>query len=124
MASLLSNNNNTSADEYNTTKWGRVLVFTGDNYAVFAQSCTIALVNAKAWSIVNETEDIPDPNAANAAAIARRTSWTNRKAIGIQIIFGSVSKYYLNSIMPLVIAKDIMELWKELKKSDRADDLV
>ena len=72
MASLL--NNNASVDEYNTTKWGRVLIFTGDNYASFAQSCTIALVNAKAWSIVNETKDIPDPIAANIAAIARRTS--------------------------------------------------
>ena len=48
MASLSANNNNTSADKYNTTKWGKVLVFTGDNYAAFVQSCTIALVNAKA----------------------------------------------------------------------------
>ena len=48
MASLSANNNNTSADEYNTTKWGKVLVFTRDNYAAFAQSCIIALVNAKA----------------------------------------------------------------------------
>ena len=80
MASLLIN---TSVDEYNTTKWGRVLIFTGDNYAAFAQSYTIALVNAKAWSIVNKTKDILDPNAANAAATARRTSQTNQKAIGI-----------------------------------------
>jgi len=99
-------------------------VFTGDNYASFVQSCTIALVNAKAWSIVNETEDIPDPVAGNAAAIARRTNWTNRRATGIQIISGSVSKDYLSSIMPLVIAEDIVGLWKELKKSDRAEDLV
>jgi len=71
MASLSTN---TSVDKYNTTKWGRVLIFTGNNYAAFAQSCTIALVNAKAWSIVNEIEDILDPNAANAAATARYTS--------------------------------------------------
>ena len=109
-------------DKYNTIKQGKVLVFTGDNYASFVQSCTIALINAKAQSIVNETEDIPDPATSNAAAIARRINQTNRKAISIQIIFRSISKDYLSSIMPLVIAKDIVKLWKELKKSDRADD--
>jgi hypothetical protein len=70
----MASSSDITADEYNTTKWGRVLVFTGDNYASFVQSYTIALVNAKAWSIVNETKDILNPVASNAAAIARRTN--------------------------------------------------
>ena len=72
-----------TADEYNTTKQGKVLVFIRDNYALFVQSCTIALVNAKAQSIVNETEDILDPVASNIAAITRRINQINRKATSI-----------------------------------------
>ena len=62
--------NNTSINEYNTTKWGKVLVFIRDNYATFTQSCTIALVNAKAQTIINKTKDMLNSTTANAAAIA------------------------------------------------------
>ena len=91
-----SSNNNTPTDKYNTTKQGKVLVFTGDNYAAFVQSYTIALVNAKAQSIVNKTEDILDLTAANIATIARYINQTNCKAISMQIISSLVSKDYLS----------------------------
>jgi hypothetical protein len=45
---MTSLSNNTSIDKYNTTKWGKVLIFTRDNYTTFAQFCTIALINARA----------------------------------------------------------------------------
>ena len=72
-----------TANKYNTTKQGKVLVFTGDNYALFVQSYTIALVNAKAQSIVNKTEDILNPVISNIATIARYTNQTNCKATSI-----------------------------------------
>jgi len=108
---------NQTADGYYNSKWGRILIFNGDNYATFAQTCTLALLSARAWSIVTGAE--VQPLAANAA---RLNDWLNRRSTAIQIISSSLDPLHLNPIMNLARNEDPKAMWDELAKSDRSGD--
>jgi hypothetical protein len=105
------------ADGYYTSKWGRILIFNGDNYATFAQTCTLALLSARAWPIVTRGEAQPVANNA-------LNDWLRRRAIAIQIISSSVGPLHINSIMDLARNEDPASMWDELAKADRSDDKV
>jgi gag-polypeptide of LTR copia-type len=103
--------------EYNTTKWGKVVIFNSDNYALFEMSCTMALVASGSWPIVNGEEEEP-------VARGPLGDFKRRRSIAIQIISSSVAPFYFNDIMPFVRDSDPAGMWKELQKSNRSNDAV
>ena len=59
MASTTASTSLTDSNQYYASKYGRIAIFTGDNYIVFVLTCRTALVVARAWAIVNRIEDRP-----------------------------------------------------------------
>jgi hypothetical protein len=53
-----------------TSKWGEVIIFNGDNYPEFSDSCKLAFIAAGAWRIVTGDETEPvlglNPTAGQA----------------------------------------------------------
>jgi hypothetical protein len=48
-----------------TSKYGRITIFTGENYPEFSITCQAALIAAGAWDIVTSSEEEPT-NGGNA----------------------------------------------------------
>ena len=51
---------------YHNSRWDRVVIFNGDNYATFSANCLFALTSTGAWDIVQCTKEEPATN--NSAA--------------------------------------------------------
>ena len=100
------------SNEYYTSKYGRIAILTGDNYASFASTCRTALVVAGAWNIVNGSEPRP------GGAAGRTWDELNRKAI--QLISSSVASSIHSRIDTAILAEDPMSMWTELTKEDRS----
>ena len=101
---------------YYTSKWGRVVIFNGDNYVQFATTCRFVLTAAGAWSIVQGNESAPESDTA--AAKDHRERANN----GIQIISSSVTESFINRLVPFLDTADLAGMWAELAKADRAKD--
>jgi hypothetical protein len=104
-----------STDSY-SSKWGRVVVFNGENYPTFSLTCKAALVASQSWSIVNGTERDPRGDA--------EADFNTRRNLAIQIIFSSVSQDYVHTIAPFLDISDPKGMWDKLKTLDRGRDSV
>jgi hypothetical protein len=104
------------ADQYYTSKYGRIAILTGDNYPIFQQTCRTALIVANAWGITSGTENRP---AGNRAA-----EYDERLRKAIQLISSSVAPYLQNKISALVQNSDPAGMWTELAKENRALDQI
>jgi len=80
---------------YYSFKYGRVVIFTGDNYVQFATSCRFALTDCGAWPIVQETEQAP-AEGNTAAIVATPKEYQEKLNRGIQIISSSVREAFIN----------------------------
>jgi hypothetical protein len=105
-----------SAAEY-TSKWGKVIIFNGENYPLFSITCKAALVSANAWGIVSRAE--PAPVGARPLE-----EWNKRRNFAIQIIFSSAGKNYVNGLSIHLDNNDPTGMWEKLKASDRSRDAV
>jgi gag-polypeptide of LTR copia-type len=103
--------------KYYTSKYGRIPIFDGDNYATFSTECRTALTVAGAWDIVDGSEVRPVDPAAG-------TSWDERKLKAIQLINSSVVQALKSRIIPGVRAADPKAMWTELAKEDRMTSTV
>lgn len=103
---------------YYTSKWGRVEVFNGDNYATFSTSCRFALATAGALQILEDIEKEPVDNTAS------NRDWKERRTIGIGIITSSVAPSYANRLLPYLANSNLQGMWNELAKANRANDEV
>jgi hypothetical protein len=72
-------------NQYYVSKYRRIAILTGDNYAAFSSICRTALVVAGAWNIVDGTEARP------AGAGTGRWDWDERNRKAIQLISSSVA---------------------------------
>ena len=97
--------------EFYNSKWGRVVVFKSDNYALFRNTCTVALVASGSWDIVQGTEDQP----IGARALE---DWKKRRNHAIQIISSSVSMNHHMKLLTFITASNPKGMWDKLKKSD------
>src|SRR5450432_1490871 len=100
-----------------TSKWGKIIIFNGENYPLFSITCKAALVSANAWGIVSRAEPAP----ANARPLEE---WNKRRNFSIQIIFSSAGKNYVNSLSTHLDNNDPAGMWEKLKASDRSRDAV
>jgi hypothetical protein len=100
-----------------TSKWGKVIIFNGENYPLFSITCKAALVSANAWGIVSRAE--PAPVGARPLE-----EWNKRRNFAIQIIFSSAGKNYVNSLSTHLDNNDPAGMWEKLKASDRSRDAV
>ncbi|KIM94842.1 hypothetical protein OIDMADRAFT_60007 [Oidiodendron maius Zn] len=108
----------TDSNQYYASKYGRIAIFTGDNYTAFATTCRTALVVVGAWSIVDGTEIRP------AGAGAGRRDWDDRNRKAIQLISSSVSVPFQPCITDGINEEDANIMWAELTKEDRATSRV
>ncbi len=115
----------TTSDDslYYNSKWGRVVIFNGDNYATFSTSCRFALTSAGAWDIVHGTEEEP-ATSNSSATINVRKDYRERRTHGIQIITSSVAESFANRLLPFLDTSDLSGMWTELAKANRANDEV
>jgi len=113
----MASSGNPSNDEYYNSKWGRVVVFKSNNYALFRNTCTVALVASGSWEIVQGTE-------AEPAGARLLEDWKKRRNHAIQIISSSVSMNHHMKLLPFITTSNPKGMWDELKKSDRANDVV
>jgi hypothetical protein len=102
----------TDSNQYYASKYGRIAIFTGDNYAAFASTCRTALVVVGAWSIVDGTENRP------AGAGAGRRDWDERNRKAIQLISSSGSAPFQPRITDGITEEDAQAMWTELAKED------
>jgi hypothetical protein len=99
-------------NQYYVSKYGRIAILTGDNYAAFSSTCRTALVVAGAWNIVDGTEPRP------GGAAGRTWDELNRKAI--QLISSSVAGPLQSRIEAAIKEEDPGTMWTELGKEDRS----
>ena len=99
-----------SANTYYDSKYGRIVIFTGDNYPVFKQSCSFALRAADVWNIVQGEE--PRPEGAQ-----RIKDWEERARRACQLITSSISEGLYNSVT--VYAGNPVAMWQALSANDR-----
>jgi hypothetical protein len=118
MASTTASTSLTDSNQYYASKYGRIAIFTGDNYAAFASTCRTALVVAGAWAIVDGAEDRP------AGAGAGRRDWDERNCKAIQLISSSVSAPFQPRITDGITDEDAQAMWIELAKEDRATNKI
>jgi hypothetical protein len=118
MASTTASTSLTDSNQYYASKYGRIAIFTGDNYAAFASTCRTALVVAGAWAIVDGAEDRP------AGAGAGRRDWDERNRKAIQLISSSVSAPFQPRITDGITDEDAQAMWIELAKEDRATNKI
>jgi hypothetical protein len=103
-------------NEYYTCKWGKVLIFNGENYPQFSLSCRGTLIAAQAWSIIAGQEREPHSNG--------EANYNKRRNLGISIIFGSVYPDYLHLLEPFLDTSDPQGIWDKLKTADRGRDAI
>src|SRR4051812_45319311 len=74
------------------TPWGSIVIYNGDNYREFADSCMLALIGAGAFDIVLGFEpEIPKPALNTGEAWECYTSWQKRRGTAVQIISSGVN---------------------------------
>ena len=117
MASSNSTTTSTPSSQIYTCKWGRIDIFTGDNYAGFSATYELAFSVANCSGIVSGTEPSP-------ASGPELDSWLERARRGVQIISNSVDRKYLDKIKPMANPPNPKGMWEELKKMDPASDPV
>jgi hypothetical protein len=105
-------------NQYYTSKYGRIAILTGDNYAAFSSTCRTALVVAGAWNIVEGTE--PRPGSAGTA----RREWDEHNRKAIQLISSSVAGHLQSRIKAAIEEEDPGAMWTELAKEDRSTSLL
>jgi hypothetical protein len=103
-------------NEYYNCKWGKVLIFNGDNYPQFSVSCRGALVSSQSWAIVAGQER--KLRGAGEANFNKRHNYT------ISIIFRLVHPDYLHLLEPFLNTSDPQGMWEKLKTADRGRDAV
>jgi hypothetical protein len=103
-------------NEYYNCKWGKVLIFNGDNYPQFSVSCRGALVSSQSWAIVAGQEREPRGNGG--------ADFNKRRNLAISIIFGSVHPDYLYLLEPFLDTSDPQGMWDKLKTADRGRDAI
>jgi Reverse transcriptase (RNA-dependent DNA polymerase)/GAG-pre-integrase domain len=106
-------------DRFYSSKYGRIEILTSESYPQFRQSCMIALISANAWSIVQGTEPRPEP-ANQRAQNQTMADWEERRRTAFKIICSSISGEILDKVAHLLEQEDVYNIWKELKKEDRA----
>jgi hypothetical protein len=106
LSTILVDNN-----QYYGSKYGRIAILTGNNYAAFSSTCRTALVVAGAWNIVNGTE--PRPGGAAGRP------WDDRNRKAIQLISSSVAGPLQSSVKAAIEEEDSEAMWIELAKEDR-----
>jgi hypothetical protein len=106
----------TDSNEYYVSKYGRIAILNGDNYAAFSTTCRTAIVVAGAWACVDGSE--PRPGGA-----AGRT-WDERNRKAIQLINSSVAPYLRTQINTHILAEDAAAMWTELAREDRSTNRV
>ena len=106
-------------DRFYTSKYGRIEILNFENYPQFRQSCMIALISANAWSIVQGTEPRPEP-ANQRAQNQAMADWEERRRTAFKIICSSITGDILDKVANLLEQEDVYNIWKELKKEDRA----
>ena len=79
----------------------------------------IALISANAWSIVQGTEPRPEP-ANQRAQNQAMADWEERRRTAFKIICSSITGDILDKVAHLLEQEDVYNIWKELKKEDRA----
>jgi hypothetical protein len=114
MASRSTRSTTARPNEYYTCKWGKVLIFNGENYPQFSLSCRGTLIAAQAWSIVAGQEREPRGDG--------EADYNKRRNLGISIIFGSVHPDYLHLLEPFLNTSDPQGMWDKLKTADRGRD--
>jgi hypothetical protein len=103
-------------NEYYNCKWGKVLIFNGDNYPQFSVSCRGALVSSQSWAIVAGQE--------RELRGAGEADFNKRRNYAISIIFGSVHPDYLHLLEPFLNTSDPQGMWDKLKTADRGRDAI
>ena len=101
---------------YYTSKWGRVVIFSGDNYVQFATTCRFVLTAAGVWSIVQGKESAPESDTSAAK------DYRDRVNNGIQIISSSITGSFIIRLMPFLDTANLAGMWAELAKADQAKD--
>lgn len=118
MATSLTSIPSGDSNQYYNSKYGRIAIFTGDNYAAFAATCRTALVVVGAWDITQGTELRP----AGQSAAAR--DWEDRNRKAIQLISSATSAPLQSRIADAIIAKDVPAIWAELARDDKSRNAV
>ena len=116
VTSTLTSDSTSQSGQYYTSKYGRIVILTGDNYPVFQQTCRTALIVANAWGIVSGTEERP---AGNRAA-----DYNERLHKRIQLISSSVASYLLNKISAYIQNQDPQGMWNKLSRENHALDQI
>jgi len=107
----------TDTPTFFTSKWGRIEIFTGDNYPAFQSTCTSSLFAVGAYQIITGTE--PEPSASSVTA---RKEWIERRRYATQILVGSVAPRFYNRMKLFLETNDLPSLWTDLAKLNRSNN--
>jgi hypothetical protein len=110
MASQSTHASDSRLNEYYNYKWGKVLIFNGDNYPQFSVSYRGALVSSQSWAIITSQE--------RELRGVGEADFNKRHNFAISIIFRSVHPNYLHLLEPFLNTSDPQGMWEKLKTAD------
>ncbi|KAM3077359.1 hypothetical protein ACMFMG_006709 [Clarireedia jacksonii] len=91
------------------------VIYNGDNYFVWVQSCMSALIGKRCLEIAQGTEQIPAmPNNQQTVSWNLYMDGQIRRAQAIDIISSSVNETQRSRLMPFIQALDPAGMWNEL----------
>ncbi|KAM3081457.1 hypothetical protein ACMFMG_012243 [Clarireedia jacksonii] len=95
------------------------VIYNGDNYFEFVESCTLALIDKRCLGIVLGTEQIPPiPNNQAELQWNLYIDGQNRRAQAIDIISSRVNSAQRSRLMPFIQAEDPAGMWNKLQRDD------
>ena len=116
MASQSTHASDSRLNEYYNYKWGKVLIFNGDNYPQFSVSYRGALVSSQSWAIITSQE--------RELRGVGEADFNKRHNFAISIIFRSVHPNYLHLLEPFLNTSDPQGMWEKLKTADWGRDAI
>ena len=117
MASSSRNSNPRDSQnvEYYNCKWGNVAIFNGENYPLWKQTCSAALIGAGGMDFITGAEALrPNPSEAQR----------NRLSIAIVIIYSSVSEVYKSDLVPGMANHSPQQMWEIVQGYSKSHDRV
>ncbi|KAJ8063418.1 hypothetical protein OCU04_008638 [Sclerotinia nivalis] len=105
------------------SKFGRIEIYTGGNYANWFTGVTLALNASGAHGIVTGDLIRPEPFPsvkANQAQRAQIEAWDKYYQSAVQIVTGSLDNIHKAQVLPFIISRNIIGAWTLLTSSHPA----
>ncbi|QSZ36236.1 hypothetical protein DSL72_007362 [Monilinia vaccinii-corymbosi] len=103
----------TNTPDIASTRWGPVVVFDGDNWFEFYESCVCALASAEAIAIVQGDEVEPKDGSESELF-----SFKERRGHAMPIINSGVNSVFRSGVVGFLTTYDVVGMWKHLKSYD------